>query len=57
MCFEKFLNENMDSLMEAWDSYKYDVHYELFNPDNVDFYNEDLFLDMAEAIYNQEETL
>lgn len=46
--FEKFQLENEDALNEYWDEYKW-YHYEgeYFHYDDVDWWNEDFFVDMS----------
>ena len=53
--FEKYVEENEDHLMELWDEYKYENYCgEYFHHDDVDYFNEEQFLEMAELVFNGE---
>lgn len=50
--FEEYVNDYEDMLMERWDELKYEQYSELFHYDDVDFWREDLFMEMAERYYD-----
>lgn len=55
---EKYLDDNENELMELWDEYKYENFCgEYFHPDNVDYFNEDQFIDMVEIEYQKSLTI
>ena len=50
--FNMFLEKNDDLLMEYWEEYKYDkLCGEYFHHDDVDYFNEDFFNDMASGLH------
>ena len=50
-CIEQFIEKNEDRLMEYWDEYKYEfLCGEYFHHDDVDYFNEQQFLEMADYI-------
>ena len=50
--FDLFIERNESELMELWDTYKFEKYEgEYFHHDDVDYFNEDLFVDMCELVY------
>jgi hypothetical protein len=48
---EKFIEANENALMDYWDVYKFDhLCGEYFHYDNVDYFNEEQFLEMVDYI-------
>lgn len=49
--FQIFVEQNEDKLMALWDTYKFEELSDEFHYDDVDFYDDDMFLDMAELVF------
>ena len=49
---ENFIELNENSLLELWDTYKYENLQENFHYDNVDYFDEGLFSDMCINIHD-----
>ena len=50
---ETFIDINEDCLMEIWDEYKFNNLSEYFHYDDVDYWNEEFFNEMAQDILDK----
>jgi hypothetical protein len=50
---EEFIDTKEDYLLELWDTVKYEKYQDLFHYDNVDYWNEELFMELAEEEYEK----
>lgn len=54
--YDTWYEINEERLLDVWHEYKYD-HYcgEYFHHDDVDWYNEDFFMEMVEKLWLDEQ--